>query len=133
MSIAPRKSILVPTAHDEPPIYLPLFDAVFRHADAFGFLTPEDEIRDQPVMIHVARGKQLVGGGAYVSSLVDGIPDIGNVERYARLGVREYFIFDRRHLSLRGYRLPPADEEGRTVKRIVPLYMLEKVEKVSDE
>lgn len=26
-----------------------------------------------------------VGGAAYVSSLVDGIPDIGNVERYARI------------------------------------------------
>lgn len=26
-----------------------------------------------------------VGGSAYVSSLVDGIPDIGNVERYARI------------------------------------------------
>jgi Uma2 family endonuclease len=39
-----------------------------------------------------------------------------NVERYARLGVREYFIFDRRGLSLRGYRLPPSDE-ARTPRR----------------
>src|SRR5450432_3559228 len=26
-----------------------------------------------------------VGGGAYISSLVDGIPDIANVERYAKI------------------------------------------------
>jgi len=39
-----------------------------------------------------------------------------NVERYARLGIREYFIFDRRRLGLRGHRLPPPDE-ARTVKR----------------
>jgi Uma2 family endonuclease len=29
-----------------------------------------------------------------------------NVERYARLGIHEYFVFDRGRLSLRGYRLP---------------------------
>ncbi|HUF17765.1 MAG TPA: replicative DNA helicase [Thermoanaerobaculia bacterium] len=28
---------------------------------------------------------EQIGGSAYVSSLVDGIPDIGNVERYARI------------------------------------------------
>jgi Uma2 family endonuclease len=40
-----------------------------------------------------------------------------NVERYARLGIREYFIFDRRLLSLRGYRLPSAGEEASQAKR----------------
>jgi uncharacterized coiled-coil protein SlyX len=30
-----------------------------------------------------------------------------NVKRYARLGIREYFLFDRGKLSLRGYRLAP--------------------------
>jgi Uma2 family endonuclease len=32
-----------------------------------------------------------------------------NVERYARLGIREYFVFDRKHLRLMGWRL----DEGR--------------------
>ena len=36
-----------------------------------------------------------------------------NVERYARLGIREYFIFDRAKLGLRGYRLPGAEEVAR--------------------
>ncbi len=38
-----------------------------------------------------------------------------NVERYARLGIAEYFIFDRGQLSLRGYRLP-APIPGRATK-----------------
>jgi len=38
-----------------------------------------------------------------------------NVERYARLGIAEYFIFDRGQLSLRGYRLPAATA-GRPTK-----------------
>jgi Uma2 family endonuclease len=38
-----------------------------------------------------------------------------NVERYARLGIAEYFIFDRGQLSLRGYRLPAASA-GRATK-----------------
>lgn len=48
-----------------------------------------------------------------------------NVERYARLGVREYFIFDRAKLGLRGYRLPQPDEaarggRARTYRPILP-------------
>ncbi len=38
-----------------------------------------------------------------------------NVARYARLGIAEYFIFDRGQLNLRGYRLQPASE-GRGTK-----------------
>jgi Uma2 family endonuclease len=38
-----------------------------------------------------------------------------NVTRYARLGIAEYFIFDRSQLSLRGYRLQAASE-GRGTK-----------------
>ena len=31
---------------------------------------------------------------------------VDNVERYGRLGISEYFIYDRKHQLLRGYRLP---------------------------
>ena len=41
-----------------------------------------------------------------------------NVARYARLGIREYFIYDRRRLRLFGYRLASAD--ARTYQPIVP-------------
>lgn len=36
-------AILHPTAHDEPPIYLPLFEPMFRQATALGYLTPEEQ------------------------------------------------------------------------------------------
>jgi Uma2 family endonuclease len=38
--------------------------------------------------------------------------EIQNVERYARLGIAEYFIFDRGRRLLRGYRLPGTSEAG---------------------
>jgi Uma2 family endonuclease len=41
-----------------------------------------------------------------------------NVERYAHLGITEYFIFDRARLSLRGYRLPRSDEDRGTRARV---------------
>jgi Uma2 family endonuclease len=51
-----------------------------------------------------------------------------NVERYARLGIEEYFYFDRPNRRLVGYRLPPGtsgarDPKGagtRTYQRLVP-------------
>jgi Uma2 family endonuclease len=41
-----------------------------------------------------------------------------NVERYARLGIPEYFIFDRGRLRLSGYRLP--SPSARTYQPILP-------------
>jgi len=41
-----------------------------------------------------------------------------NVARYARLGIREYFIFDRGRLGLRGYRWPEGG--GKTYRPILP-------------
>ena len=40
-----------------------------------------------------------------------------NVERFARLGVQEYFVFDRGKGRIHGYRLPP---DARVYQRIVP-------------
>jgi Uma2 family endonuclease len=41
-----------------------------------------------------------------------------NVERYARLGIQEYFYFDRARLRVAGYHLPSTS--ARTYQRIVP-------------
>lgn len=35
-------TVLHPTAHDEPPLYLAIYDLMFRLPRAFGFLTPEE-------------------------------------------------------------------------------------------
>jgi Uma2 family endonuclease len=44
-----------------------------------------------------------------------------NVERYARLGIHEYFVFDRGRLSLRGFRLPEGGgKRGRAYQPLVP-------------
>lgn len=42
-AVAPRAvTVLHPTAHDEPPLYLPIFDAMFRLPSAFAFFTEEE-------------------------------------------------------------------------------------------
>ncbi|QDK78266.1 glycosyltransferase family 4 protein [Spirosoma sp. KCTC 42546] len=43
LNIAPKKSIFIPTAHDELPIYLPVFPAVFHKPKAILFLTPAEK------------------------------------------------------------------------------------------
>jgi hypothetical protein len=42
-------------------------------------------------------------------------PEERNVERFAALGIREYFLFDRPRYSFVGYRLPP---DGKAYQRI---------------
>ena len=43
LDVAPKKSIFVPTAHDEIPIYLPVFRLVFRKPRAILFLTSAEK------------------------------------------------------------------------------------------
>jgi len=38
-----EKAVLAPTAHDEPPVYLSIFDPLFRQARRLLFLTPEEQ------------------------------------------------------------------------------------------
>ena len=47
-----------------------------------------------------------------------------NVERYARLGIQEYFVFDRGALTLHGFRLPVETKPGRPrrYQPILPQY-----------
>ena len=42
LAIAPHKSIFIPTAHDETPIYLPLFRKLFQKPRTILFLTPAE-------------------------------------------------------------------------------------------
>jgi glycosyltransferase involved in cell wall biosynthesis len=42
LPLVAERAILVPTAHDEPPIYLAAYDGIFRQARDFIFMTPEE-------------------------------------------------------------------------------------------
>ncbi|MEO5728137.1 MAG: Uma2 family endonuclease [Byssovorax sp.] len=90
-----------------------------------GVAEPEDDQRMAWVVTDEGKGLDLVlevlHRGDRQKDLVD------NVERYARLGIPEYFIYDRAQQRIRGYRLPveevgsPAKPPGaRRYQAIVP-------------
>jgi glycosyltransferase involved in cell wall biosynthesis len=80
-------SVLVSTAHDEPPLRLPLFDGVFRMPDAFGFLTEEEAQL-------VARRFRIRQPGRVLGIGVD--PRPGSVDDFRErmgLGDRPYLVY----------------------------------------
>ncbi len=83
-----------------------------------GMTEPEDDARMAWVVADEGKGLDLaievLHQGSRAKDLVD------NVERYARLGIPEYFVYDRLHQRIYGYRLP--DERSRRYQRIVPQF-----------
>ena len=77
-----------PTAHDEPPIYLPLFDAEFRHAAAFGFLSPEEATLVER-RFHVRR-RSIVNG---IGVDLDAVGDEGSFRSRFGLGDDPYLLY----------------------------------------
>lgn len=77
---------------------------------------PEDDTRLGWVVADEGRGIDLVIEVMYNGDRKKDL--VENVERYARLGIPEYFIYDRLKQDLRGYRLPTPD--ARRYQRIVP-------------
>ncbi len=79
---------------------------------------PDDDPRMAWVVADEGRGLDLVievlHHGSRNKDLVD------NVERYAHLGIPEYFVYDRLHQKIYGYRLP--DARARRYQRIVPQF-----------
>ncbi len=83
-----------------------------------GVAEPEDDPRMAWVVVDEGKGLDLV---IEVLHMGDRNKDlVENVERYARLGIPEYFVYDRRHQQIHGYRLP--DENARRYRRIVPQF-----------
>jgi Uma2 family endonuclease len=82
--------------------------------DVFAVLDVEHRDRTSWVVTEEGKGLDLVIEIHYAGDKAKDYK--ANVERYARLGIHEYFIFDRLRLSLHGYRLSPA-EEGQASKR----------------
>jgi Uma2 family endonuclease len=83
-----------------------------------GVVEPEDDPRMAWVVADEGKGLDLVievlHQGNRNKDLVD------NVERYGSLGIPEYFVYDRLHQQIYGYRLP--DERARRYQRIVPQF-----------
>lgn len=81
-------TVFHPTAHDEPPIYLSLFDLLFRLPTAFGFLT-EEEAALVARRFRVERPSSVVGLGIEL----DRPHDEGAFRRKYGLGDRPYLLY----------------------------------------
>ena len=83
-----------------------------------GVAEPDDDPRMAWVVADEGKGLDLVlevlHRGSRSKDLVE------NVERYAKLGIPEYFVYDRLHQRIHGYRL--TGERTRRYQRIVPQF-----------
>ena len=83
-----------------------------------GVAEPEDDPRMAWVVADEGKGLDLalevLHRGDRKKDLVE------NVERYAKLGIPEYFVYDRHHQQIHGYRL--TGERARRYQRIVPQF-----------
>jgi len=79
---------------------------------------PEDDERIAWVVTDEGKGLDLVievlDRGDRDKDLVD------NVERYASLGIPEYFVYDRAQQRIRGYRLPPQISGAKRYVHVLP-------------
>ena len=90
LPVAARRAptVLFPTAHDEAPIHLPLFDPLFRHAHAFGFLTVE-EVEFVELRFRLRRPYRVIGVGVDLDPPGDAE---GFRERFG-VGDRPYLLY----------------------------------------
>jgi glycosyltransferase involved in cell wall biosynthesis len=82
-------TVLHPTAHDEPPLYLAIYDLLFRLPSAFGFLTMEEAELVQR-RFRVRRPSVTTGVGVDLD--VAGIDDVAFRQRFG-LGADPYLLF----------------------------------------
>jgi glycosyltransferase involved in cell wall biosynthesis len=81
-------TVLVPTAHDEPPFALPLFDFTFRLPTAFGYLTEEEQLLVER-RFRVRRPSRVVGLGIDL----DAAGDAAGFRTSFELGDRPYLLY----------------------------------------
>lgn len=81
-------TVLHPTAHDEPPMYLPIFDMVFRLPDAYGYLTEEEGalVRRR---FRIDRPSEVVGIGVDLAATGDAAAFRATYD----LGARPYVVY----------------------------------------
>jgi glycosyltransferase involved in cell wall biosynthesis len=81
-------TVLHPTAHDEPPLYLSLFDATFSHPSAFAFLTEEEA-----ALVHARFRSHRPGRVIGMGLDPPGAVDIAGFRDEQGLGDRPYVVF----------------------------------------
>jgi glycosyltransferase involved in cell wall biosynthesis len=98
--------VLHPAAHDEPLLYLPVFDEAFRRADAFAYHTRAERALLERRALVAARLQAVVGLGVEVPEGLDATSDTARRAR-ARIGVEErgYLCFLGRVDELKGARM----------------------------
>jgi glycosyltransferase involved in cell wall biosynthesis len=84
-------TLLHPTAHDEAPLYLSIFDYMFRQAHAFGFLTEEEQALVQR-RFGLVRPSSVVGIGVDLTPAHSGMATRAFRAAYG-LGERPYLLF----------------------------------------
>ncbi len=76
-------AVLIPTTHDEPPIYLRVYDEVFRGAKAFLWLTPEEQAFAEKRFPFVKGVPGTIGGaGVEVPEEEEPLPETLEEEKY---------------------------------------------------
>ena len=88
LKAAPERAILVPTAHDEPPLRFGIYREVFESARALGFLTPPEETLVRSRFEIGSRPALVTGMGVEVPAL----PDVRGFRQGFRLG-RPYALY----------------------------------------
>lgn len=78
--------------------------------DLLAVVDVEPHERSSWVVLSEGKGLDLVIEVYYAGDQAKDFDE--NVKRYARLQIREYFIFDAGQCSLRGYRLPPTSSQN---------------------
>lgn len=69
LQIAPQHSVLIPTTHDEPPLYFDLFNTVFTLPRGFIFLTHEEQqLAQRRFGIPATVPQAVIGGGVSIPS-----------------------------------------------------------------
>jgi glycosyltransferase involved in cell wall biosynthesis len=72
LQVAPEKSILIPTAHDEPPIYLSIFNTIFHLPKAILYNTIEEKEFINKLFNNDYIKSEIVGVGVKVPERIDG-------------------------------------------------------------
>ena len=90
-------TVLQPTAHDEPPIWLRLYDTIFRLPDTFLFFTPEE--RD---VVRRRFGIDPVGETIGIGIELDEATDVAGFRRRQGLGDDPYLLYVGRIDAIKG-------------------------------